>query len=289
MEIDLISLTLYCFFFLLLAITGINGRAKWKQRGMITGFVIALFAEMWGFPLSIFVITSMAGSNNLPYQFDNLMYFFTQPHGTNDVPFYNPPIAWIVEYTLARGIALLALFPIIYGWVYLKRNLKNGLVTEGPYAYSRNPQYVGFILFVIGMTMYWPTLITIPMGVALCLAYFWLARREERELAKTFGDTYSEYARHAPRFFGSNTYKIFWLPKDLTLSESFVEAALFIPFVLWFAEALATSLVGDVVVRNFWFPIAYVLPVHIGIVVAVVLFVVAGLVSVFTRYSKTKT
>ncbi len=280
MEIDLISLTAYCFFFLLFALTGIHGRAKWKQRGMITGFIVALFAEMWGFPLSIFVITSMAGSKNLPYQFDNLVYFFTQPHSTTDVPFYNPPVVWIVEYTLARGIALLALFPIIYGWVNLKKNLKNGLVTEGPYAYSRNPQYIGFILFVIGMTMYWPTLITIPMGVVLCLAYFWLARREERDLAKTFGATYGEYAQRVPRFFGSSTYKIFWLPKDLTLSESLVEAALLIPFVLWFAEALATGIVGDAMVRSHWFPIAYLFPVHIGIVVAVVLFAGAGLVSV---------
>src|SRR5512139_1810878 len=144
---------------------------------MVTGFIIALFTEMWGFPLSLFVITSLGGNSSLPYQFDNLMYYFTQTKSSSDVAFFSPPPAWLAEYVLARAITLISLLPIIYGWFCLKKNLNNGLFTSGPYAYSRNPQYIGFILFVIGMTLYWPTLITIPMGIGLCLAYYWLARR----------------------------------------------------------------------------------------------------------------
>ncbi len=290
MEVDVLSLTIYCVFFLLLALTGVHGKGKWKQRGMLTGFVVALFTEMWGFPLSIFIITSLAGGSSLPYQFDNLVYFFTQPHNPNDVAFFDPPQAWVAEYTLARGIALLALLPIIYGWFHLKKNLNDSsLVTDGPYAFSRNPQYVGFILFIVGMTLYWPTLITIPMGVGLCFAYYWLARREEKELARNFGDTYTEYARKVPRFLGSKTYKIFRLPSKLTLIECIVEAALLIPFVLWFAEAVAALVFGVASVRGYWLPIAYVFPVHIGVVVAIVLFAVAGVMSIAKRFSSAKT
>jgi hypothetical protein len=255
---------------------------------MLTGFIVSLFAEMWGFPLSIFIVTSLAGGSGLPYQFDNLMYYFTEPQRSSDVAFYNPPIAWLAEYTLARGVTLLALLPIIYGWFHLKNNANSGLVTSGPYAYSRNSQYVGFVLFVVGMTLYWPTLITIPMGAALCFAYYWLAKREEKELANSYRDEYCEYAAKVPRFIGSKTYKIFRLPAELTLAERIVEAALLIPFILWFAEAVVGIVVGVDVVRTYWLPIAYVLPVYIGVVIALVLFAVAGTISAVKRYLKTK-
>jgi len=271
MQVDALSLMLYCLFFLVLSLVGIRGRGKWKQRGMVTGFIVALFTEMWGFPLSLFVITTLGGNSQLPYQFDNLMYYFTRTRSPSDVAFFNPPPAWLAEYTLARGLALLSLLPIIYGWFYLRKNVDDGLVTNGPYAFSRNPQYIGFILFVIGMTLYWPTLITIPMGFLLCLAYYWLARTEEKNLAKMFGSKYQEYGQKVPRFIGRNTFKIFNLPKKLTLTEHIVEAALLIPFVLWFAEALAGVVWGTNFVTTYWFPIAYALPVHIGVVISFVL------------------
>src|SRR5512136_2041374 len=126
---------LYCLFFLMLSLWSIRGRGKWKQRGMVTGFIAALFTEMWGFPLSLFVITTLGGNTSLPYQFDNLMYYFTQTRSPSDIAFFNPPLAWLAEFALARGVALISILPIIYGWFYLKKNLNKGLVTAGPYAY----------------------------------------------------------------------------------------------------------------------------------------------------------
>ncbi len=286
LEVDVLSLAIYCLFFLFLAIVGMRGRSRWKQRGLLTGFIISLFAEMWGFPLSIFIITSLAGGGNLPYQFDNLMYYFTQPHSSSDIAFYNPPAAWLAEYAIARGVTLMALLPIINGWVHLKDNMNDGLVTSGPYAFSRNPQYIGFILFVAGMTLYWPTLITIPMGVALSIAYYWLARKEGSELANDFGERYHQYASRVPRFLGRQTYKVFRLPSRLNLTERVVEAALLIPFILWFGESVAGIAVGADLVRTYWFPIAYLIPVHIGVVISLVLFSAAGVASLVKRSSK---
>jgi hypothetical protein len=271
MEVDVLSLMLYCLFFLILSLKVIHGQGKWKQRGMVSGFIVALFAEMWGFPLSLFVITSLSGNSPLPYQFDNLMYYFTQIRSSSDVAFSNPPTAWLAEYALARGLTLLSLLPIIYGWYSLRKNINSSLVMSGAYAYSRNPQYVGFILFVVGMTLYWPTLITIPMGCILCFAYYRLAISEEKNLAETFREQYREYSKKVPRFLGRNTLKIFRLPTGLTITEVIVEAALLIPFVLWFAEALLGAVAGFAFVMSYWYPIAYVLPIHIGVVISLVL------------------
>ena len=150
-------------------------------------------------------------------------------------------------------------------------SFNNGLVTKGPYEFSRNPQYIGFILFVVGMTLYWPTLITIPMTCLLCFAYYRLALSEEKNLAKTFPEDFQEYSRKVPRFLGRGVFKIFRLPKELSVTDYIVEAALLIPFVLWFTEAFAGAVWGTNLVSKYWFPIAYALPVHIGVVISFVL------------------
>jgi len=252
---------------------------------MLTGFIVALFTEMWGVPLSLLLITSIGGGH-LPYQFDNLMYYFTQAKSPSDLAFVNPPFAWLVEYLVARGITLLSIFPIVYGWFYLKRNINNGLVTGGPYAYSRNPQYIGFILFVVGMALYWPTLITIPMACILCVAYYRLALSEEKLIAKTYETQYSEYSSKVPRFLGRNILRIFRLPSGLNTVESLVEVALLLPFVLWFAEALAGIVFGANLVRTYWFPIAYVLPVHIGVIFSLAILTFAGIISLVMRLGR---
>jgi uncharacterized membrane protein YedE/YeeE len=75
----------------------------------------------------------------------------------------------------------------------------------------------------------------------------------------------------------------------MTLTESTVATALLIPFVMWFAEALAAIFVGVATVRDYWLPVAHVFPVHIGVIIGVVLFAVAGIISVTKRYSSAKT
>lgn len=275
LEIDQIYLAIYCLFFLFFFATGIVGRNKWKQQGMATGFIIALFTEMWGFPLSIFIITSLAGSGGLPYQFDNLFYYFIRARSPADSAFINMPLSFFIEYSIARGVTLLAVFPIIYGWFHLRRNISNGLVTSGPYAHSRNPQYIGFILFTIGMVLYWPTLITIPMGCILCIAYYKLALSEEKELKRTFKEAYTIYAEKVPRFIGRDALGILNLPRKLTIMEKVVLSAILIPFVLWFAESLLGLFFGEAFVRVYWLPVAYFFTVHIGVIVSIVFFSIA--------------
>lgn len=254
----------------------------------MTGFIIALFTEMWGLPLSLLVITSITSGAGLPYQFDNLIYFFTKARTSSDIAFTNMPAAFFIEYTIARGLTLLSILPIICGWNHLKKNVNSGLVTNGPYANSRNPQYVGFILFTIGMVLYWPTLITILMGCILCVAYYKLAIREEKELEQKYDGPYLQYAEKVPRFVGRNVLKIFRLPRNLRFIEKVVAFTLLIPFILWFAESLLGLLWGEAFVLAYWFPIAYLFPIHIGVVISIVLLLSIGLLQLVEKFKKNR-
>ena len=81
------------------------------------------------------------------------------------------------------------------------------LATTGPYAYIRHPQYVGFMLIMLGFLLQWPTLITLIMFPILVAMYVKLARREEHEVLAEFGDAYQRYLTRTPAFiprFGAN-------------------------------------------------------------------------------------
>ena len=75
------------------------------------------------------------------------------------------------------------------------------LATTGPYTYLRHPQYAGFMLIMFGFFLQWPTLLTLVMFPVLVVMYVRLARREEREVLKEFGETYARYAANTPAFF----------------------------------------------------------------------------------------
>ena len=76
---------------------------------------------MWGFPLSLFVITSLSGNSPLPYQFDNLMYYFTQTRSSSDVAFLNPPPAWLAEYFLAKRVDFALSFAVDLWLVFFEQ------------------------------------------------------------------------------------------------------------------------------------------------------------------------
>jgi protein-S-isoprenylcysteine O-methyltransferase Ste14 len=75
------------------------------------------------------------------------------------------------------------------------------LATTGAYAYVRHPQYVGFILIMLGFLFQWPTLLTLIMFPLLVVMYVRLARREEREALTEFGEAYARYTANTPAFF----------------------------------------------------------------------------------------
>ena len=77
---------------------------------------------------------------------------------------------------------------------------EHSLATTGPYGRVRHPQYVGFVLIMLGFLFQWPTLLTLIMFPILVRVYTRLARREEREVLEDFGDVYARYAEATPGF-----------------------------------------------------------------------------------------
>ena len=169
----------------------------WRSFGAFSAFVIALFAEMYGFPLTIYLISGwfvkrVPGidpfAHNSGHLLEDLFGWGGDPHFG---PFH------ILSYALiVYGLILLAdAWKVLY-----KAQRDHALATTGPYARIRHPQYAAFILIMLGFLFQWPTLITFLMFPVLVWMYVRLARSEERESQAAFGEVWTEYARRTPAF-----------------------------------------------------------------------------------------
>jgi hypothetical protein len=89
---------------------------------------------------------------------------------------------------------------IARGWdVLYAAQQKHELASTGIYARMRHPQYLGFILVITGFLLQWPTVLTLAMYPVLVIMYLQLARQEERQAEREFGDRYRAYkARLSP-------------------------------------------------------------------------------------------
>jgi protein-S-isoprenylcysteine O-methyltransferase Ste14 len=169
----------------------------WRSFGAFSGFLIALFTEMYGFPLTIYLLSSWLGSrlDGVDLLSHDAGHLWTTLLGWHGDPHFSPP--HILSYlAIGGGFVLLS-----SAWNVLFHAQREGrLVTTGPYARVRHPQYVAFVLIMLGFLLQWPTLITLVMFPVLVVMYARLARGEEQELLTRFGDAYRAYAREVPAF-----------------------------------------------------------------------------------------
>jgi len=113
---------------------------------------------------------------------------------------------------LAGGLAILIGFGIdIWGIRTLTAQqslgAKGKIITEGPYRFTRNPQYVGFILIYAGAILITYSFLAMVTGVLLVLAFLILPFSEEPWLQQQYGEPYVEYCRNVPRFIGIRSFK----------------------------------------------------------------------------------
>jgi len=169
----------------------------WRSLGAFSAFIIALFTEMYGFPLTIYLLSGWLSAKfpGVDFFSHNSGHLFEDLFGWGGDPHFGP--FHIVSYIL-----------IIYGFVLLsnawkvlyKAQREHALATEGPYARTRHPQYMGFILIILGFLLQWPTLITLIMFPILVWMYVRLARSEERDAKQEFGEIWDIYAKQTPAF-----------------------------------------------------------------------------------------
>ena len=169
----------------------------WRTFGAFAAFIVALFVEMYGFPLSIYLLSGWLQTRfpNLDLMSHNSGHLWSTLLGEKGDPHFSA--LHIASYVfLGYGFYLLST-----AWhVLYHAQRRHSLATAGPYARIRHPQYVAFVLILLGFLLQWPTLLTLLMFPVLLLMYGRLAITEESEMRRQFGEIYGEYVRRTPRF-----------------------------------------------------------------------------------------
>lgn len=170
----------------------------WRTFGAFSAFIVALFVEMYGFPLTIYLLSGWLQTKfpTLDLLSHNSGHLWSTLLGEKGDPHFG--FLHIASYIfLGYGFYLLST-----AWhVLYHAQRRHTLATAGPYARIRHPQYVAFVLILLGFLLQWPTLLTLLMFPILLLMYGRLAITEENEMHKQFGEAFDAYAQRTPRFF----------------------------------------------------------------------------------------
>jgi len=169
-------------------------KKDWRTMGAFVAFMVALFSEMFGFPLTIYFLTSILG-NKYP-----VLDPFTHLNGHLWVALAGgSPVVYSILHPLSNILIFGGLMVIAIGWKGIHAG--NGeLITHGIYRFIRHPQYSGFALMIIGFLVQWPTIITLIMAPVLLIMYSRLAKKEEKKMVELFGDRYLDYREQVPAF-----------------------------------------------------------------------------------------
>jgi methanethiol S-methyltransferase len=164
---------------------------EWARAGVVQAFIIAFYAEMYGFPLTIYFLARFFGLDVSWAEGGNL---WAQLLGT--------PLAHLVAMVLGYTMVFSGATLVAEGWRKVHRARREGkLVTDGVYARIRHPQYTGLFVIVFGEgIVHWPTIFSLIAFPVIVVAYTVLARKEERRMLAEFGDEYRDYQRRVPMF-----------------------------------------------------------------------------------------
>jgi len=162
---------------------------EWASAGLVQAFIIALYAEMYGFPLTIYLLVRFFGLDR-DYVSANL---WSTLFGFGET-------AMLISMILGYALLFIGIGIFIQGWRELYRaHQEKRLATDGLYGLVRHPQYTGLFIGLFGEgVVHWPTLFSVGLFPIIVLSFTLLARREERQMIAQFGDEYRTYHRHVP-------------------------------------------------------------------------------------------
>ena len=170
----------------------------WRSFSAFSAFIVALFAEMYGYPLTIYFLSGWLSSNfpGIDWLAHDSGHLLEEMFGWQSNPHFGP------FHILSNIVIVAGFFLLAASWkVLYAAQRTHQLAITGPYARVRHPQYIGFVAIMFGFRLQWPTIITLAMFPILVFMYVRLARREERDAHAEFGDAYARYAANTPAFF----------------------------------------------------------------------------------------
>jgi protein-S-isoprenylcysteine O-methyltransferase Ste14 len=181
-----------------------RGKWEWRSLGVFTGFLVALFSEMYGFPLTIYLLTSILGSRY------PVLNPFSHINGHLLLVFLGGgAILNVLIHIVSNGLWIMGIVIMGIGWRKI-HSAEGNLVTDGIYDRVRHPQYFGLFIVSIGLMIQWPTLVTLLLWPVMFIVYYRLAMKEERKMSELFGERYLDYKKSVPAFFPR-----FWVKKKV--------------------------------------------------------------------------
>ena len=174
-----------------------RSKRDWRALGGFSAFIVALFTEMYGYPLTIYLLSGWLSSRfpGVDFLSHDAGHLLEAMFGWRANPHFGP--FHLLSFVFIGG----GFWLLSTAWSVLYANQRRGtLATTGVYARVRHPQYAGFVLIMFGFLLQWPTLLTLAMFPILCFMYVRLARTEEKAAQREFGDAWERYAARTPRW-----------------------------------------------------------------------------------------
>lgn len=194
-SVAIINSVIFIFF----AFTFFKPQTKrdWRSFSAFSAFLVALFTEMYGFPLTIYLLSGWLQTHypNVDWFSHDAGHLLEEMFGWKTNPHFGP--FHILSFAFIGGGFIL----ISAGWkVLYQAQHRHVLAATGIYSYIRHPQYAGFVAVMFGFLLQWPTILTLAMFPVLVFMYVRLARIEERESLAEFGPEYGHYMSDVPGF-----------------------------------------------------------------------------------------